>query len=26
MDFDKLSRMPEWDDDDFRDEDEEGEE
>jgi hypothetical protein len=25
MDFDKLSRMPEWDDDDFRDEDEDGE-
>jgi hypothetical protein len=25
MDFDNLSRMPEWDDDDFRDEDEEGE-
>lgn len=26
MDFDKLSRMPEWDDDDFHDEDEDGEE
>jgi len=25
MDFDRLSRLPEWDDDDFRDEDEEGE-
>ena len=26
MDFDKLSNMPKWDDDDFRDEEEEGEE
>ncbi len=26
MDFDKLSDLPEWDDDDFRDEEEEGEE
>jgi hypothetical protein len=26
MDFDKLSDLPEWDDDEFRDEDEEGEE
>lgn len=26
MDYDKLSDMPEWEDDDFRDEDEEGEE
>ena len=26
MDYDKLSNLPEWDDDDFRDEDEEGEE
>lgn len=26
MDFDKLSGMPDWDDDDFRDEDDEGEE
>lgn len=26
MDFDKLSNLPDWDDDDFRNEDEEGEE
>ena len=26
MDCDKLSDLPEWDDDDFKDEDEEGEE
>lgn len=26
MDFDRLSDLPEWDDDDFKDEDEEGEE
>jgi hypothetical protein len=26
MDFDHLSRMPEWDDEEFRDEDDEGEE